>query len=223
MFDFARARKFMIEGQIRTNEVTDPGIVGAMFELPRERFVPASWATLAYSDGEIPAAEAGQPGSERSLLPPMVLGKLITAAEIRSEDYVLHVGAATGYGSAILARLAGSVVALEENAALAKAAGENLASLDIGNVAVVTGPLNAGYVAEGPYDVIVIEGAVEELPEVFASQLKPGGRLVTVVGSGRTGRGTVFQATAAGLSGFPAFDAAAPILPGFAKAPSFTF
>jgi protein-L-isoaspartate(D-aspartate) O-methyltransferase len=220
MFDFAAARHFLVEGQIRTNEVTHPGIVAAMSELERERFVPASWKSLAYADREIPADEGS---TTRQILNPMVLGKLLRSAEVQPSDYVLHIGCTTGYGTAILARLANSVVALEDDGALAKAASDNLAALGLGNTAVVTGPLAKGYPAEGPYDVIVIEGAVETLSDSLSDQLKGNGRLVTIVGAGRTGRGTLFRKTSKGLSGFPLFDAAAPLLPGFAKTPSFVF
>lgn len=219
MFDFAQARKFMIEGQIRTSDITEPALVGAMSDLARERFVPPSWKTLAYADRELPAAE----GSDRRLPAPAVTGRLILEADIQPTDYVLHVGCTTGYATAILARLANAVVALEEDEALAKAAGDNLAALDIGNAAVVTGPLARGYPAEGPYDAILIEGSIETLPDTFAGQLKEGGRLLAIVGTGRTGQGTVFRKTPKGLSGFPLFDAAAPLLPGFAKKAAFTF
>ena len=218
MFDFVAARKFMIEGQIRTGDITEPRLVGAMSDLPRERFVPDSWKTLAYADREIPAGK-----SKRFIPAPMVTGRIILEAGIGPEDYVLHIGCTTGYGTAILARLANSVVALEEDAALAKAAGDTLSALDIGNAAVVTGPLNKGYPDEGPYDAIVIEGAVEVLPDALAGQLREDGRLVAVMGTGRTGQGTLFRKTPKGLSGFPIFDAAAPLLPGFARAPAFTF
>jgi protein-L-isoaspartate(D-aspartate) O-methyltransferase len=219
MFDFSAARVWMVEGQIRTNDVTDPRITGAMFELERERFVPASFKTLAYSDSQIPVSE----GAQRLMPTPIVTARLIRTADIKSTDYVLHIGCATGYGTAILAKLANSVVALEEDAGLAKAASDNLSALGIGNVAVVTGPLAKGYPAEGPYDVIVIEGAVETLSDTLADQLKEDGRLVTIIGPGRTGRGTMFRKTPKGLSGFPVFDAAAPLLPGFVKPPAFTF
>jgi len=217
MFDFARARHMMVEGQLRTNEITRPGIVGAMSELPRERFLPASHRTLAYSDRETPI------GENRLLPSPMVLGKLLSAADIQPGEFVLHIGCTTGYGTAIISRLANSVVALEDNDILAQTATANLAALDASNVAVVVGPLSAGWPDEAPYDVIFIEGSVEELPVGLAGQLKDHGRLVAVLGSGRTGRGTVFRRAGDGLSGFPAFNAGAPILPGFERRPSFVF
>jgi protein-L-isoaspartate(D-aspartate) O-methyltransferase len=222
MFDYAAARNFMVEGQIRTADITEPRLVGAMFTLPRERFVPPSWKTLAYADREIPAAESG-PAAKRFLPSPMALGKIILEADLQPHEYVLHIGCTTGYGTAIIARLSNSVVALDEDEKLSKTASDNLAALDIGNAAFVTGPLNKGYPSEGPYDAIVIEGAVEVLPDSLSAQLKEGGRLVAVIGAGRTGRGTLFRKTVKGLSGFPLFDAAAPLLPGFAKAPAFTF
>jgi len=211
----------MIEGQIRTNDVTDPGIVSAMAQIERERFVPASFQTVAYADRDLPAAESGQAGAQRSLLSPMVLGKIIRAANIVASDRVLHVGSTTGYGTAVIARIAGSVVALEDSETLTQEASKNLSGVP--NVSFATGPLTAGWAPGAPYDVIVMEGAVEELPEALSAQLKEGGRLVAIVGSGRTGRGTLFRRTPAGLSGFPLFDAAAPILPGFAKASAFVF
>lgn len=217
MFDFAEARRFMIEGQIRTNEVTNPGIVGGMLNLPRENFVPEAVRTLAYSDREIEVA----PG--REILTPMTLGKLLVAADIQPDEIVLDVGCATGYGAALVARLAQSVVALEEDAALADKASENLAALGVQNVAVVSGPLAEGHAAEAPYDVILIEGSVEVVPDALAAQLKPEGRLVVVHGRGRSARGTIFRATQNGLSGFPMFDAAAPLLPGFAQPSAFVF
>lgn len=219
MFDFSAARAFMVEGQIRTNDVTDPRITGAMIELERERFVPASLKTLAYSDSQIPVSE----GAKRLMPAPIVTARLIRTADIKASDYVLHIGCSTGYGTAILAKLANSVVALEEDTALAKAASDNLSALGIVNVAVVTGPLAKGYPTEGPYDVIVIEGAVETLPDSLAAQLKDDGRLVAILGTGRTGRGTLFHKTQNGLSGSPFFDAAAPLLPGFVSPPAFVF
>jgi protein-L-isoaspartate(D-aspartate) O-methyltransferase len=219
MFDFTAARAFMVEGQIRTNDVTDPRITGAMIELERERFVPASWKTLAYSDTQIPVAE----GSKRLMPAPIVTARLVRTADIKATDRVLHIGCATGYGTAILAKIASSVVALEEDAALAKAAAANLSAMGIGNAEIVTGPLAKGVPAKGPYDVIVIEGAVETLPDTLADQLTEDGRLVSIVGTGRTGRGTLFRKTEKGFSGFPFFDAAAPLLPGFVKPPAFVF
>jgi protein-L-isoaspartate(D-aspartate) O-methyltransferase len=222
MFDFAQARLFMIEGQIRTNEITDPGIVSAMKSIPREDFVPASWKTLAYSDHEIPLAEAGQPGAARTMLTPMVLGKLLRAADIKSTESVLHLGCGSGYGTAILSRLARSVVAVDDED-IARGAAAHLEGLGLTNVSVVGGKLDAGQPEQGPYDVILIEGAVEVVPDALAEQLAPEGRLVTITGVGRSGQGTVYTRAGHGLSGFPKFGAAAPVLPAFAERREFVF
>jgi protein-L-isoaspartate(D-aspartate) O-methyltransferase len=222
MFDFSRARLFMIEGQIRTNDITDPDIVGGMHSVPRERFVPESWQKMAYSDFEIPGAEDGQAGVERRMLRPMVLGKLLRAAAVQPAEFVLHIGCNTGYGAALLSRMANSVVAIEEEPLASKAA-QNLSALGVGNVAVFAGELPKGHAAEAPYDVILIEGAVETIPDELMAQLKEGGRLVAINGAGRSGQGTVFRRTGKATSGFPMFDAAAPVLPGFEARVSFQF
>jgi protein-L-isoaspartate(D-aspartate) O-methyltransferase len=169
----------------------------------------------------VPVSEAGQP--PRRLLKPMVLAKLIQAADIAETDHVLDAGCATGYAAAVLARLSGSVVALEEDAALARQATTALAGAKGGEtVKVVTGPLSAGWPAEAPYDVILLEGATEVMPSALIKQLKPGGRLVCIMGRG-PGKATIYQRTDTDISGRAIFDAAAPLLPGFAKPQEFVF
>ena len=138
MFDSATARRMMVDGQVRTADVTDLELIAAMAALPRERFVPAALAEQAYRDGDIAI------GDGRVLLKPMVLAKLIQAARVRGSDHVLDVGCGTGYSSAVLARLAGSVVALEEDATLAQQAKATLAATDGSHVTVATAPLTAG-------------------------------------------------------------------------------
>jgi protein-L-isoaspartate(D-aspartate) O-methyltransferase len=159
----------------------------------------------------------------RALLKPMVLAKLIQAAGIREGDRVLDVGCATGYSSAVLARLAAAVVALEEDTALARVAGETLAASGVSNVSVVSGPLHAGFARDAPYDVIVMEGASEVVPAALLAQLKDGGRLVAVIGSGPMGKATIYRAAGGGATGQTLFDASAPLLPGFAKPAAFVF
>jgi protein-L-isoaspartate(D-aspartate) O-methyltransferase len=180
---------------------------------------------VAYFDLDIPVGGqgggAGRP--QRRLLKPMVLAKLVQAADIGETDRVLDVGCATGYSAALLGRLAGAVVALEEDAALAQIAGKTLAALGAVNVAVATGPLTAGWPASGPYDVIILEGGTEVVPTVLLSQLRNGGRLVCVLGRGPAGKATLFRSQEAEFSGRPIFDATAPILPGFAKTAEFVF
>jgi protein-L-isoaspartate(D-aspartate) O-methyltransferase len=223
MTDFAALRRMMVDGQVRTSDVTDPRIIAAMLELPRERFVPESKAALAYLDLDIAVTEptAGQPA--RCLLKPMVLAKMVQAAAVSASDHVLDVGCATGYSSALLARLARSVVALEEDDALARLARENLKAVGADNVTVVTGPLTQGWEAAAPYGVILLNGTTEIVPHGLARQLKEGGRFVAVVGHAPAGQAMLYRCVAGDLSGWPVFDAAAPVLPGFAAPAAFVF
>jgi protein-L-isoaspartate(D-aspartate) O-methyltransferase len=217
MFDTANARRLMVEGQVRTADVTDADLLDAMLTLPRERFLPPSLAPLAYLDADIPIAKG------RALLKPMVLAKLIQAARVRRQDRVLDVGCATGYSAAVLARLAGSVIALEEDADLARQAKEALAAVGAAGVEVVVGPLTAGWPAGGPYDAILLDGATEIAPEMLGSQLKPDGRLLCVYGRAPAAKGTIFPMIEGHLVGRPIFDAAARLLPGFVAPPAFVF
>jgi protein-L-isoaspartate(D-aspartate) O-methyltransferase len=218
--DFARARRAMVDSQVRTNDVTDLRIVAAMLEVPRERFVPAAQQALAYADFDVPVAH-GKPG--RCLLKPMVLAKLLQVADLQETDHVLDVGCATGYSSALLARLAGSIIALEEDAALARFAKETLVSAGQTRVEVVTGPLTAGWPAAAPYDLILLNGATEVVPRALAPQLKPGGRLAAVVGKGPATKAMLYRWVDGDLSGWAVFDAAASLLPGFSAPPVFVF
>jgi protein-L-isoaspartate(D-aspartate) O-methyltransferase len=219
MTDFAQARRMIVEGQIRTNDVTDLRVQAAFAEVPRERFVPPDRQALAYLDRDVPVDSAGA----RRLLKPMVLAKLIQAADIGPADRVLDVACGTGYSSAILARLAATVMALEEDAALADAAVATLAAVGASNVKVVSGPLPAGWPREAPYDVILLNGSTEIVPQALLDQLADGGRLVGVFGRAPIGKGTVYRRSGAHVSAHPEFDAVAPLLPGFAKPPAFVF
>jgi protein-L-isoaspartate(D-aspartate) O-methyltransferase len=221
MIDFAAARRMMVDSQVRTSDVTDLRIIAAMLDIARERYVPAPLAGLAYLDLDVPASqpESGEP--VRRLLKPMVLAKLIQGAAVEAGDHVLDVGCATGYSSAILARLANAVVALEEDPALAQQASANLASA--GNVTVVTGPLSQGWPALAPYDVVFINGATELMPRELGRQLKEGGRLVAIVGRAPVSRAMLYRSVGGDVSGWPIFDAGAPLLPGFAEPPTFAF
>ncbi len=219
MIDFAAARRMMVDGQVRTADVTDLRLIAAMGELPRERFVSPNKADLSYLDLDLPAGEGT--GSVRCLLKPMVLAKLIQLAEIADTDRVLDVGCATGYSSALVAQLAGSVVALEEAPGPARMAESNLAQFP--NAKVVVGPLLLGWPVAGPYDVILMQGATEIVPEALLSQLKDGGRLVCVFGPGPQRKAMLYRKADGEVSGRPMFDAAAPLLPGFKQAPTFVF
>ena len=218
MVDFAQARRTMVDCQIRTSDVTDLRVIAAFFDVARERFVPAARKAIAYLDRDVPVNDAS-----RALLKPMVLAKLVQAAEIGETDRVLDVGCATGYSSAVLGKLAASVVALEEDAMLAATATEALAASGAGNVAVASGTLSVGRPDEGPYDVILLQGATEIVPDLLLGQLKDGGRLLAVLGSGPMGKATIWRMAATRATPQPLFDAAAPLLPGFVKPPAFVF
>ena len=220
MIDFAEMRRAMVDAQVRANDVTDLRIVSAMMDMPRERFVPASLKNFAYIDDDLLVKEEG---GGRYLMEPMVLAKLLQAADIAPDALVLDVGSATGYSTAVLARLAGQVVALEEDADLAAQGSALLVELGILNAAFVQGPMTAGWSGEAPYDVILLNGSVDAVPPALLAQLKPEGRLVAVVGRGRAGRATVFTNTSGGIGSRIAFDAAVPTLPGFGAVPSFVF
>jgi len=153
----------------------------------------------------------------------MVLAKLIQAAGIAPTDHVLDVGCASGYSTALLAHLAGSVVGLEEDAALARQATDAISSSGLSNAKIVAGPLARGCAGEGPYDVILLQGSAEVVPQALFDQLKNGGRLVGVVGRGPQGKAMFYRRVESDFSGRPVFDAAAAALPGFAKPPEFVF
>ena len=223
MTDFAAARRMMVDSQIRTSDVTDPRIIAAMLELPRERFVLQTKADLAYLDFDVPVTQAQHGKPARRLLKPMVLAKLVQAAALRASDHVLDVGCSSGYSSALLARLAHSVTALEEEEALIRLARDNLKAIGADNVTVVAGPLTQGWQATAPYDVMFLNGATEIAPEALCRQLKAGGRLVTVLGRAPTGQAILYRSVGDDVSGWPIFDAAAPLLPGFAAPPAFVF
>ena len=221
--DFVAARRMMVDGQVRPNDVTDPRIIAAMLEVPRELFLPPATADLAYLDLDVPVLDAAAGGPPRRLLKPMLLAKLLQAAEIKDGDAVLDVGCATGYSSAILARLASTIVALEENPSLAQRGREILAAMGVANVSVVTGPLIDGWPGRAPYNVIILQGATEVEPRSLFSQLSEGGRLVCVQGGPVSGKAVVYRRVNDDVSGWPVFDAAAGILPGYSKIPVFAF
>jgi protein-L-isoaspartate(D-aspartate) O-methyltransferase len=217
MIDMAAARRAMVDCQVRTADVTDLALISALLDLPREQFVPPAHVAVAYLDRDVPVA-AG-----RVMLKPMVIAKLIQAMGIRGGDRVLVAGCTSGYGAAVLARLAGSVVALDQDPALTDWAAANLAAVGAVNVAVKTGPLPAGWPQSAPYNAILLEGATEIVPEQLGSQLKPDGRLVCIQGRSRPGKAMVYSVVEAALSGRPIFDAAAPVVPGFVAPPAFVF
>lgn len=222
MVDAAQQRMNMVESQVMTSDVTDRRILQAMREVPREHFVPSTLQALAYMDEAVPLTAAAPGASRRWLMAPRVLAKLLQLAVIGPEDRVLDVGTGTGYSAALLSRMAGSVVGVESDSALAAAARANLEALTCQNASVVEGELAAGCPDEGPYDAIVLEGAIVTVPEALLDQLKDGGRMVAVVRQGDgLGKATIWRRLGRSLDSRTAFDAAAPALPGFEPAPAF--
>jgi protein-L-isoaspartate(D-aspartate) O-methyltransferase len=222
MIDFAIARRMMVDGQVRTNDVTDQRLIAAMLEVPRERFVPPGNAALAYLDFDLPVSEPAGAAARR-LLKAMVLAKLIQAAEVGGDTRVLDVACGTGYSSAVLAKLAGSVVALEDDPGLARQARNNLKTLGCDNVEVVIGPLPNGWSAGAPYGAILVNGAAEVAPQGLLRQLAEGGRLVGIVGRAPASKAVLYVAAGGQVSATPIFDAAGPQLPDFAAPTAFVF
>ena len=219
MTDFALARRNMVDGQLRPNRVNDAGLLAALSELPRERFLPEALRSVAYADDDVPL------GNGRFMMEPMVLARLIQILQPRAEDKALVAAAGLGYGAAILGRLTKSVVAVEADAGLAAAARKTLHELGVTGVEQVAGPSEQGAAASAPYDIVLIEGAVPEVPGAIADQLAEGGRLATVIAdpSGALGVAHLFVKQGGVVSGRPLFDAGTPLLPGFARPARFTF
>jgi protein-L-isoaspartate(D-aspartate) O-methyltransferase len=216
MADFATLRRMMVDGQVRTADVTDRPLIQAMLDVPRERFLPPAQAGLAYLDLDLPVGTAG-----RRLLKPMVLAKMLQALDVSAGTRVLDVGCATGYAAAVMARLGASVVALEEERGLAAQAKANLAGL--GAVTLVEGRLADGDAARAPYDAILVEGAIELDPGPLCRQLADGGRLICILGAGPAAKVTMFRRDADDITPRIIFDAAGSALPGFAKPAAFAF
>jgi protein-L-isoaspartate(D-aspartate) O-methyltransferase len=216
--DYALSRFNMIEGQIKTNRVTDPFVLDAMAEVPREDFVPTAKKGVAYIDDAVEVA----PG--RFMLEPMVLARMLEGCALKETDIVLDIGCNTGYSTAILAKIVSTVVALEEDEKLAKSASDTLNALGVDNAVVVTGPMKEGVVKQAPYDVILFNGAVSEVPETIKNQLADGGRLVAVT-AGKSTMSTVSVYTRNNelLSKRDIMEAGVSLLPGFESKKGFSF
>lgn len=213
---YAKARFNMVESQIRTNRVTDPRLLAALSEMPRQLFVPATLAGVAYVDKSLRIVP------NRYLLEPLALARLLQEAMVEPTDKALVIGAGTGYSAAILGALAASVTALESDADLAAKARANLAALAVSNAVVQTGPLEKGWAGSGPYDVILVDGMISALPDKMTAQLAEHGRLVTILSQeGRCGAGMLYRKVGGFVSGRILFDATGPFLPGFAPRSAF--
>ncbi len=219
MSEFATVRHNMVECQLRTNKVTNWRLIDAMDDVPRERFVPKQLAGVAYIDEDLMVA----PG--RYLMEPMVLARLLQAATVTEQDVALDVGCGTGYSSAVLGRLAGTVIGLEPDAALAEQASQTLSAVGADNVIIVSGSVAEGYSRQGPYDVIMLNGGVPFVPPPLIDQLAEGGRMVAVVrGAGEVvGRATLWIKLRGEISHRVLFDAAIPPLPGIETKSAFEF
>lgn len=216
--DFEAARRKMVDNQLRTTDVTEHEILRAFLSVPREEFVPASRRALAYIDEDIPI------GRGRFLMEPSPFAKLIQLASLKPNDVVLDVGCGSGYSSAVLSHLAGSIVALESDSELAETAAANLSRLDFVTCAVVEGSLVEGYPSEAPFDVIFVEGAVQHIPQTFFDQLKVDGRLIAVEGIGNAAMARLYLKEARGvLSDRFGFNCSIKPLPGFESAGEFVF
>ena len=221
MFGFATARQNMVDGQVRPSDVTDIRLLDAMLAVPREAFVPETRQALAYLDLDLDVSEVG--AAKRYLIKPAVLAKMLQAAEIKASDRALVVGCATGYAAAIVARLAAEVIATESDSALAAKAQATLACNGFANVTIRTAAPADGYPANAPYDVIVLNGATEIIPQRLYGQLRNGGRLVGIFATSRPARATIVTASHGDYGHRALFDAAAPLLPGMELVPAFVF
>lgn len=219
MTDFSIARRNMIDGQLRPNRVTNDLLLSAIADLPRERFLPESLKSVAYADDDVPV------GGGRYLMEPMVLARLIQTLQPAASDKAMVVASGRGYGAALLARLVKHVVSVESDPALAVSAQQITRELGIENIQQVVGRMEAGAAATAPYDVVLIEGAVREVPQAILDQLAEGGRLGTVIAgeSGALGVAHLVVKEGGVASSRPLFDAGTPLLPGFAPPPRFTF
>jgi protein-L-isoaspartate(D-aspartate) O-methyltransferase len=211
--NFDQMRRAMVASQLRTTGVNDPAVVAAMSAVARERFVPAERRAVAYADAAVPL------GGGRALSPPMVLGRLLTEARLQGSEKALVVGAGTGYSAAVLARLVETVTALEESPALVAEARAALAGT---GVALVEGPLTQGHAAGAPYDFILIDGAVEQVPQAILDQAENGAIAFALNDAGVT-RLAIGRVAGGALGTTIIADAAAAILPGFEKPRGFSF
>ncbi len=215
--DFVTARQRMVDGQVRTSDVTDPRVTEAMLTVPRETFVPDSKVAMAYLDLDL------EVGDNRFLQKPVVVARLLQAAEIRSTDTVLVVGCASGYTAALAAKLAQQVHATDPDAGLVARARASLDKLGLTTVSVTVAAPAEGDSAHAPYDVIVLEGATEVVPEQLYGQLKEGGRLVGVFATGNVQRATLVTHSHDDFGSRILFDASARLLPGMQRIPEFVF
>lgn len=216
MTDFAARRTMMVDTQVRPNDVTKFPVIEAMLSIPREEFVPPARRPVAYSGENLDI------GHGRVLLEPRTLAKMVDALDVQPTDLVLDLGCGYGYSSAVIARMAEAVVAVEESPELAAEAESRLAGANVFNVAVLAGPLAEGCAKQAPYDAILIGGAVEEVPEPLLDQLKEGGRIAALFLEGSLGVARIGLKVNGRVNWRYAFNAHAPLLPGFTRQRGFS-
>lgn len=207
----------MVDTQVRPSDVTKFPIIAAMLEVPREAYVPPAAQPVAYMDAPVPLARGREMPEAR------VLAKMLDALDIKLADQVLVLGGGLGYSTAVLARMADSVVMVEEEEDLAAEAEASLSAAEVDNAVVLQGPLAEGAAKAGPFDVILVEGGIETLPEGLSAQLREGGRIAAVFQSGALGEVRIGRMTEGRLGWRFAFNATAPVLPGFAATRGFSF
>lgn len=217
MADFSKRRTMMVDTQVRPSDVTKFPIIDAMLEVPRELYVPDAKRDVAYMGENVDLA----PG--RVVLDPRTTAKMLDALDVEPGELVMDLGCGLGYTAALLARLAEAVVAVEEDADMAREAESILGAQGVDNAAVIEAPLAAGSPKHGPYDAILVEGAVEEMPPAILDQLKDGGRIVAIFMSGRLGEARIGYKVDGQVNWRMAFNTAAPVLPGFSRQPGFVF
>jgi protein-L-isoaspartate(D-aspartate) O-methyltransferase len=220
MVDFAQARRMMVDSQLRTFDVNDIALLDAMGSVPRERFAAAGRENLAYIDQDILVAAGAE---RRFMLSPMVQARLIQALALEPGRKVLDVACGLGYSSAVIAELGVEVIGLESAEEIAGEARRRLASIGLAGVTVAVGPLDKGLAGEAPFDAILVNGAVERRPDALLSELADGGRLVCIMGRGRSAEATLFVRTGDSFGLRSLFDAAAPSLAAFQQDPGFVF
>ena len=217
MTDYSTARTKMVDCQIRPSDVTRFPIIEAMLNVPREEYVPTEMRPVAYAGEHVPI------GGGRAVLDPRILAKMLDAVDIQPDELVLDIGCGLGYSTAVAAWFAEAVIAVEEDDTLALDAENILSAQSVDNAFVHNGVLAKGAPKHGPYDVILIEGAVEEVPQALTDQLKEGGRIAAIFADGALGRCLLGIRSRNGIAWRPAFDANAPVLPGFSKSKEFVF
>ena len=217
MPQFAEARRHMVDSQVRPSDVTDRRLQDALYDMPREAFLPRSKSAEAYGDAEVALAEG------RFMMRPRDFAKLVHAAQIKPGELVLDIGCARGYSTAIMAKLAETVVGLEQDKDLFEKAVETLNSVNADNALVVEGELKAGLPDQGPFDVIFVNNAVDDVPQAWLDQLKEGGRLAVMKREGPVGKATIYTRAGAAIGERVVFDGSPTLLKGFEREAGFVF